>query len=262
MEVRARTSTVGSPAAGFPLASRLLRIEPKWVLRSSHAAVPSATPISMLPRAVSTCTEPGPTSARRTLPFAVLATTVPPARSTAMLPFAELTRRSFATSPSLVVAVGVLDHRVAVDAVDPQRAGARRQLGIARRVLDGDVTRARLELRRTRLGDVHVAGSGLEAGVTESPGGAQRGRGRVAAELRARRHRDLDVDRLAPAEEREGPPPLRPLDEQLAVGELDARLLRGGRRRPCASCWSGARRPRCRCARSRPPGPRPSRARR
>ena len=90
------------------------------VCRSSQAAMPSRMPISTSPQAG---LERGPRRARprrsgrrrwRSWPSRRRR-----ARSTVMLPLAAFTRRSPVTSPIQRVAVGVLDHRGAVDGADP-----------------------------------------------------------------------------------------------------------------------------------------------
>src|SRR6185437_6719078 len=107
-EVRARISTAVSPGPGRSEASSSLLTLPNFVFRSSHAGTPSATPMSTRPKAVSATTEPCPTARRRMSPFAVLAWTAAPARSTAIRPLAAFARNSPATSPIQVLPLAFL----------------------------------------------------------------------------------------------------------------------------------------------------------
>ena len=97
--VRARISTFWAEAPGSDEASRSLCTWPAAALTSRYAAVPSATPTSRSPIAVSSTTEPRTTSRRRTSPFADFATVVPRARSTTIGPLAALTFRSPPATP-------------------------------------------------------------------------------------------------------------------------------------------------------------------
>ena len=132
-EVRARTSTVSSTARARSAASSALRTRRTAVCTSSQAAVPSRMPTSRSPIAVSSTTEPRATSPSRTSPLAVLATTPASARSTAMLPLAALTPQVAGDRADPGVAVGVLDHRAAVELADAHLARAGGDLGVARR---------------------------------------------------------------------------------------------------------------------------------
>ena len=126
------------------------------------------------------------------------------------------------------VAVGVLDHRRAVDVVDPHGAGARGELGIAVGLLHGEVADAGPELHRARLVELDVADAGLVAALAEAALAAQCRHPGLTSQVGARRQLDLHVDRLAAPAPGELPPALGGLDQQPAAGVLDAGLLGGG----------------------------------
>ena len=71
------------------------------------------------------------------------------------------------------IAVGVLDHRRAVDVVDPHGAGTRGELGIAVGLLHGEVADAGPELDRPRLVELDIADAGLVAALAEATLAAQ-----------------------------------------------------------------------------------------
>src|SRR5256884_308314 len=91
----------GFPLAGGPDCSRLLRVVPAAVDRSSQTLVPAATPISTSPDAVLSRTSPRRTAPRRRSPEAVLTRTDASARSTTTSPLAVRTVASPPAYPTL-----------------------------------------------------------------------------------------------------------------------------------------------------------------
>src|SRR2546423_14620801 len=93
----------GFPLAGGPDCSRLLRVVPAAVDRSSQTLVPAATPTSTSPDAVLSRTSPRRTAPRRRSPEAVLTRTDPPAPPTPPPPLAGRARAAppaYPTFPS------------------------------------------------------------------------------------------------------------------------------------------------------------------
>ncbi len=80
-EVRARTWTVSADGSGSSAGVRSLWTRPNLVAASIQAAVPSLTPISSPPEAVSMATEPRATWPSRMFPLAVFTVTSLPASS-------------------------------------------------------------------------------------------------------------------------------------------------------------------------------------
>src|SRR4029077_6134485 len=124
------------------------------------------------------------------------------------------------------VAVGVLDHRAAVELAQPHLARAGGDLGVARRPLDAAVAHAALQLQCACAVDLDATEARLDPAVAELAVTANVGQGPRAADIRAGRQLDGHVDRPAalPAQPRAE---LRALDQQQLVRVLDARLLDG-----------------------------------
>ena len=102
-------------------------------------------------------------------------------------------------------------------------------VGIADGPMHGDVTGAGLELHRAHLVELDLADAGPVAAFAETTPAVQGRDPGVASQVRARRQVDLHVDRFAaPAEGVLPPPSPWCLDQQPAVGVLDAGLLGGG----------------------------------
>jgi hypothetical protein len=99
-----------------------VRTLPQPELASSHAALPWRMPTSSSPSAVSSTTEPRTTSPTRTLPLAVLTTTL----VCAVDDDVAIGRGHPAVAGDLSipgVTVAVLDHGCALDLADPYLAG-------------------------------------------------------------------------------------------------------------------------------------------
>jgi hypothetical protein len=81
------------------------------------------------------------------------------------------------------------------------------------------------DLYRTSLFDSDLTDAGLEVAVAEASRAPKRRDACHDAHIRARRHGDRDVDRLATTAQGPLPPTLRGLDQQPAAVELHAGLL-------------------------------------
>src|SRR5207245_2696591 len=110
------------------------------------------------------------------------------------------------------VAVGVLDHRRALDLARAHIASGRRQLSVPGHPREADVT-GRCHLDLYGLIEADLSGAALQLATPERTGAAKPTGGRVAAQVRAGGKLDVDVDRAAIAERAQLPQPARCLDQ-------------------------------------------------
>ena len=238
------------------MASRSLCTWPATALTSRYAAVPSPTPTSRSPIAVSSTTEPRTTSRRRTSPFADFATVVPRARSTTIAPLAALTLRS---PPATPIHVSPLEFFTTALASSSRRRTSPDAVVISTlRVARSTVMspRAALHAERADAVEADVADAGADPDVSErAVAGEVRG---PAAPWRPEPVGTSSVTSMDAAAAAAQPrAQLRALHDEMAVGVVHARELGGlavllvgrvarahaRRRRRCGRRRRAARRP-------------------
>ena len=153
---------------------------PNLVVASIQAAVPSLTPISSPPEAVSMVTEPRATWPSRMFPLAVFTVTSPPASSIDDVTVGRLDPHGASDPADPRPAVEVLDVGVAGHDADGHVAGSH-DLGPAGCLLDRDVSGAAAHPQRPGLVEPDVAGARLHLDVIETAIASEVGEAGVGA---------------------------------------------------------------------------------